>query len=75
MKSYNIEVLGWVIGIHEGVYTIDKFVKPENREKFKKAIKMIIDGTFDRVNGFTVEFNKDYTKVKKFSNKGFHNRI
>jgi len=75
MKTYNLKVLDWVMSIHEGIYSIDKFVKPQNRDNFTKAIKMIIDGAFDSVNGFTIEFNKDYTKIKKFSNKGFHYKI
>lgn len=49
----------------DGVFEIKKKVKTENREKFISAIKSYIDRDFGKQDGYEIEFNTNYTKIRK----------
>jgi len=46
-------------------FVISEKVKPENREKFIQVVKEYIDNNFGNNENWQLEFNGDYTKIRK----------
>ena len=48
------------------VFDITVYVAPERREKFIEIVKSYID--HENSDNTTIEFNEDYTKIRKIEN-------
>ena len=48
------------------IIPVSDLCKPENKEKFLKVVKSYIDEKGHGQNGYCVEFNHDFTVIKKF---------
>ena len=64
-QSYLDKLYGWLIDQPAGEYDIEKFVRPESREKFINSIKEYISSREFWEKGFELSFNEDYTTLKK----------
>ena len=49
-----------------GIHPLTRIVSKENEPMFIKCVKKFIDDELDVLNGFVVDFNSDFTKMKKF---------
>lgn len=65
--SYYDEVLEKLVSHKLGAIQIDSI----RNAKFIQAVKIIIDWGDDLSNGFVLEFNNDYTLLKKRENEFF----
>lgn len=64
-SEYVEKIANYFLHLPEGVVEVEKIVAKENKEKFIEIVKSFI-GTFDKYHKFCLEFNSDYTKIKKF---------
>lgn len=62
--TFRDKVFGILLN-HEGEFIIEKKVKPENRERFVKAVKEIIDREIDIANGIKIQFGYELKKIRK----------
>ena len=49
----------------DGSFEIEKNVKPENRTRFMEIVKSYIDRKLGQEDGWEIEFNTDYKKIRK----------
>lgn len=47
------------------IFILEQKVKVENREKFIRVVKNYIDKNFGHNEGWDIEFNLDYSKIRK----------
>lgn len=52
---------------NDEVLVIAEKVHPNNRKKFIEAVKRFIDSGYGINSGYCIEFNQDYSKVRKFN--------
>lgn len=50
-----------------GIFEIEKNVKPENRERFIEVVKSYIDRNMGKDEGWEIEFNTEYKKIRKIN--------
>ena len=48
------------------IIPVSDLCKPENKEKFITVVKAYIDEKGKGANGYCLEFNSDFSKIKKF---------
>ena len=48
-----------------GIFEIEKNVKEENRAKFVEVVKSYIDRSMGQDEGWDIDFNSNYTKIRK----------
>lgn len=51
----------------DGSFEIEKNVKPENRERFIEVVKSYIDRDMGKDEGWEIEFNSKYNKIRKIN--------
>jgi hypothetical protein len=55
-----------LIALEEGeVFDIEQKVKEENRTNFVQIVKQYIDKSFGNSEGWEIEFNSTYKKIRK----------
>lgn len=64
MKSYNVKVYDYLLNAPEFIKQISKLT--ETPKRFIQAVKNFIDAEWDIKNGFVIDFNSDYSKIRKF---------
>ena len=63
--TYKEKIFEYLDRMPAGIISVDKLCKPENRDKFLSVVKAYIDEKGNS-NGYCVEFNHDFSKIKKF---------
>ena len=48
------------------IILVSDLCKPENKDKFLEVVKSYINEKGRGANGYCVEFNHDFSKIKKF---------
>lgn len=65
-NDYRDEVFEYLDRMPACIIPVSDLCKPENKEKFIEVVKSYIDEKGHGQNGYCVEFNHDFTVIKKF---------
>lgn len=66
--EYTEELKKALLELKEGIYPIATFKDNKKRINFYKSMRKIQDEKFDWNNGFSIDFNDDYSKMRKSFN-------
>lgn len=64
--NYTDRVFQYLLDMECTVIVIDDICKEETKKDFIEAVKLFIQYGYGNNFGFTVEFNQDYKKLRKF---------
>ena len=64
--TYKDKVFEYLDRMDIGTKLLTDLCKPETRDKFIKTVQNYIDKKGRGENGYVVEFDSQYTKIKKF---------
>ena len=65
-NNYKQKIYEYLDKLPECSIKIDTLCVPENRTKFVQIVKDYINERGRGYNGFDMDFNSDFTKIKKF---------